>query len=198
MARPRQVSDEQIIEAARACFLEHGASVSTTVIAKKLGISQPALFKRFGTKDRLLLAAMKPSLTGLAEVFGDGPDEREIPVQLAEVAGRLRKLGEQVVPCIDVLHEAGLARKALHRQGEVAPPVRIQQALAGWIRSAQEQGRIAPVDPEAVAMALVGAILGRIFMAHHSGGAITNPAWEGYLEGLIQVLWRGIAPEEGS
>jgi len=198
MARPRQVSDEQILDAARECFLEHGASVSTTVIAKKLGISQPALFKRFGTKDRLLLAAMRPSLTGLPEVFGDGPDEREIPVQLLEIANRLRKLGEQFVPRIDVLHEAGLARKVLHRRGEVSPPARIQQAFAGWLRRAQEQGRIAPVDPEAVAMAFVGAIHGRIFMAHHSGGPITNSAWEGYLESLIHVIWRGIAPEEGS
>ena len=44
MARPRQVSDEQILEAARSCFLEHGPAVSTTVIAKRLGISGQGSF----------------------------------------------------------------------------------------------------------------------------------------------------------
>lgn len=198
MARPRQVSDEQIIEAARECFLEHGASVSTTVIADRLGVSQPALFKRFGTKAKLLLAAMRPDHSGLAEWFDKGPDERPIDEQLLEIADRLREFAEQMVPRIGVLHEAGLARQALHCDGELPPPVRMQRAFAGWLRRAREQGRIGPADPEAVALAFFGAIQGRIFMAHHSGGPVTDLAWDGYLESFVQIIWRGIATEEES
>ena len=198
MARPRQVSDEQIIEAARECFLEHGASVSTTVIADRLGISQPALFKRFGTKERLLLAAMKPSPPAVVDTLDTGPDERPITVQLREIADQLREFGEQIVPRIDVLHEAGLARKALHAAGGESPPVRIHRALAGWLRTAQGQDRIAVADPEAVALAFVGAIQGRLFMALHSGGPVSGLDWDGYLENFIHFIWRGIAPAEDS
>jgi AcrR family transcriptional regulator len=196
MARPRQVSDKQILAAARACFLEHGASVSTTVIADRLGISQPALFKRFGTKDRLLIAAMRPSLGPVAAFLDRGPDERPIPEQLLEIASRLREFGEKLVPLIDVLHEAGLAREALHRGDEPPPPVQVQRALSGWLERAQADGRIAPGDTEAVALAFVGAIQGRVFMAHHSGGPVSPLAWDGYLESFVQFAWQGIAPEE--
>ncbi len=50
MGRPRTVSDEVILEAARSVFLEHGPSASTQAIADRLSLSQAALFKRFGTK----------------------------------------------------------------------------------------------------------------------------------------------------
>ena len=93
MARPRQVSDVQILEAARACFLEHGASVSTTVIAKRLGVSQAALFKRFGTKEDLLVAALRPGpemVRELLDWLAEGPDERPIPEQLLDLGVRVR------------------------------------------------------------------------------------------------------------
>ena len=61
-ARPRQISDEEILEGACACFLEHGPGVSTQVIADRLGISQPALFKRFNTKEELMISALLPPM----------------------------------------------------------------------------------------------------------------------------------------
>ena len=60
MARPRQVSDEDILTAAKEILLEHGAKASTTAIAKAVGLSQAALFKRFGTKLDLVKAALAP------------------------------------------------------------------------------------------------------------------------------------------
>ena len=53
--RPRQFTDEDILTATQACILELGPSVSTTVIAGRVGMSQAALFKRFGTKEKLFL-----------------------------------------------------------------------------------------------------------------------------------------------
>ena len=45
--RPRQFSDDELLQTARRCFLEHGPGVSTGLIAEELGVSQAALFKRF-------------------------------------------------------------------------------------------------------------------------------------------------------
>ncbi|HIK90782.1 MAG TPA: TetR/AcrR family transcriptional regulator, partial [Planctomycetes bacterium] len=61
MARPRTISDDQILQTARECFLQHGPSVATDVIADQLGVSPQALFKRFHSKQDLMLAAIAPS-----------------------------------------------------------------------------------------------------------------------------------------
>ena len=67
MVRPRLFSDAEILQVARRCFLEHGPAVSTTVIASEVGLSQAALFKRFGTKQNLMLLALPlMALMGLA------------------------------------------------------------------------------------------------------------------------------------
>ena len=60
MGRPRTVSDDVILEAARAVFLEQGPGASTQSIADRLSVSQAALFKRFGTKRDLMIAALMP------------------------------------------------------------------------------------------------------------------------------------------
>ncbi len=75
MARPRNLTDTQILYEARACFLEHGAAVSTTVIAERLGISHGVLFQRFGTKDQLLRAALRfpTRTTGVDDPDAVGP-----------------------------------------------------------------------------------------------------------------------------
>lgn len=55
MARSRSITDEQILEAARAVFLEDGFSASTLEIARRAGISEASIFKRFSTKENLFL-----------------------------------------------------------------------------------------------------------------------------------------------
>ena len=58
MARPTIIRTEQIVETARLLFLEHGYTLSTASIARKLNISEGSIFKRFKTKDALFAAAM--------------------------------------------------------------------------------------------------------------------------------------------
>src|SRR4051794_1924976 len=104
MGRPRQVLDEEILEAARACFIEHGASVSTETIAARLGVSGPALLKRFGSKKELLKAAFsvgeRPPWLPLVET---GPDGRGLPEQLLEVAVAIDAFFRKMVPAFAVL-----------------------------------------------------------------------------------------------
>ena len=60
MVRPKQVTDEDLLKIALKCFLEHGPNVSAQIIADRAGLSQPVLFKRFGTKEELFLRAVAP------------------------------------------------------------------------------------------------------------------------------------------
>jgi AcrR family transcriptional regulator len=61
---------EQVLEAARDVFAEHGLSgASTDEIARKAGISQPYLFRLFGTKKELFIASAERCLRETAETF---------------------------------------------------------------------------------------------------------------------------------
>lgn len=61
---------EAILEASLVCFAERGAhGMSTEEIAKAVGISQPYIFRLFGTKKELVKATIERCLRGTLEMF---------------------------------------------------------------------------------------------------------------------------------
>src|SRR5215210_7120031 len=61
---------EEILEAAMAEFAAHGLSGgSTEAIAKAVGISQPYVFRLFGTKKELFMATIERCLRGTLEMM---------------------------------------------------------------------------------------------------------------------------------
>ncbi len=61
---------EEILEAALICFADHGAhGMSTEAIAKAVGISQPYIFRLFGTKKELVKATIDRCLRGTLEML---------------------------------------------------------------------------------------------------------------------------------
>ncbi len=198
MARPRQVSDETILEIARSCFIEQGPSVSTTVIADRLGISQAALFKRFGTKQELMFAALlPPEKPAWIQAVEQGPDDRDALLQLQEIAQLISDFFDTLIPRIATLKASGCdMRLLLHSRYEVPPPLRGVAALTSWLAALQAQGRIGPVDPPTTALMLFGALQGRAFLSHIMGAPDTGELAR-YPTQLVENLWRGIAPMEG-
>src|SRR5579864_2533639 len=61
---------EQILEAAVTVFAERGyEGASTDVIARMAGISQPYLFRLFGTKRELIIATIKRCFEDTEQLF---------------------------------------------------------------------------------------------------------------------------------
>jgi AcrR family transcriptional regulator len=50
---------ERILVAARACFAEHGLDVGVEAIARRAGVGKATFFRRFPTKDALILAVLE-------------------------------------------------------------------------------------------------------------------------------------------
>ena len=64
---------EAVIAAARREFAQHGLhGASTDRIAREAGISQPYLFRLFGSKKELFLAVNEACFARTLEVFRDG------------------------------------------------------------------------------------------------------------------------------
>ena len=194
MVRPRQISDEAILDGARECFLEHGPGVSTVAIAQRLGVSQGVLFQRFGTKNELMLAALapleRPRWTAQLE---RGPDQRALPEQLREIADAATDFFEEIVPKVAVLRGAGIEPRSAFRDSDLPAPVVAQRRLATWLRLALSQRRVRPCDPDAVALMFLGALQIRPFLAHVARDI--GPEREIYLDHLVENLWRMIAPD---
>ena len=194
--RPRQFSDDELLQTARRCFLEHGPGVSTGAIAEALGVSQAALFKRFKTKQALMVEALAPEAEPpwIAEVEA-GPDDRPVPEQLCEVVGRIDAFLAQMLPAIAVLKAAGLGPADVLRHRKEPPPVLAHRTLSGWFRRLHEQGRARIPHPQSTAMMFLGALHARHMLGHVLGTHAPELEPE-FLQNLVDVLWAGIAPAQ--
>lgn len=198
MARPRQVSDESILDAARQTFLSEGPAASTSRIAELVGLSQAALFKRFGTKHNLMLQALLPNdgPPAFVSLLSGGPDERPIPDQLQRIATGILAFFKTLVPAVAVLKSAGLDPKDLFSRWETPPPVLAVRALEAWFGEAATQGRIRCPDPEATAISFLGMMQVRAFWSHVAGRRFSTQPDDQYVAAVIDQLWRGLAPDE--
>ncbi len=196
MARPRQIDNDAILEAARALFIEHGPQCSTATIAQAVGVSQAVLFQRFGTKRDLMIAALRPpSAPTFLPLIEAGPDERPIPEQIKEIVAAIFGFFEAVVPGITVLRNSGFDPHSLFASMPEPPPVLAHRALAAWIRRAMKQGRIRKVDAESAAMAWLGALHGRAFY-QVIVGAKFNRSNKRYTEELADLLAHALGVED--
>lgn len=198
MARPRQVSDDQILDAARELLTED-PSTSTVSIAERVGLSQAALFKRFGTKLGLIRRALDlPEAPDWVAVCEAGPDERPVREQLCEIGAELDRFFQRVVPRIAAMKAIGIDLRALFHGQQAPPPVVGHRALMGWFERAMDRGLLRRTDAGGAALALMGSFQSRAFW-QHVGGAWFPPASgddAAYVTEIVELFWRGLAPTE--
>ncbi len=196
MARPREVTDEAILEAARKVFLEQGPGVATSVIAKELGVSAPALFHRFGSKRALMIAALKPSR---APELLDGGFDAAVPVdeQLLSIATRFVAFFLSMSREMATLAAAGITPSEIFvsYEGE-PPPILTLRRLATWFAEAQSAGRVREGDTVAMAMAFMGGVQAPNFLRMTCGAhAPLQISPDHYLPQFVGFFARGVALE---
>jgi AcrR family transcriptional regulator len=160
MPRPVVIRDNAILRAARDLFLRHGYGASTAAIARRAGVSEGSVFKRYRTKNGLFLAAMEVegrenAWEGLlAGAAGRGDVRRTL-----EEAGRrlLRRL-EILTPRIIAVRASGLTLPTGYRRRRRPPPVVHIETLARYFREETRLGRLRTASPQALAHVFVGAL----------------------------------------
>ena len=196
MVRRRNVTDEELLRVASECFIEHGPGVSTTVIADEAGVSQATLFKRFGTKQELMMAALAPKIApALLTKIGDGPQDGPIYDQLLALGLKMNELFDRMLPCVMLLWASGTDPKEFFPDPDLAPPVLARRALARFIAQAQSEGRMGGGDPEALAMGFIGSIKELTFQKHMLRQVETSVNAEVYVRTAVDAIWSGCAPK---
>ena len=197
MARPQKVSDEEILSTARELLLEN-PNIATTVIAKALGVSQAALFKRFGTKQELIFQALAPDATPpFLPVLLAGPNTEEpIADQLIRLLGMLRRFFVKMFPRLMALKACGFSPVEMMGKYDVAPPLAAIRALAGWLDKAVEQEQLGPHDTTGLAFILLGSVQSQTVFTHILGDQLPPLDSDVYVTQVIQTVLHGIAPTE--
>lgn len=199
MARPRTISDSQILRIARECFLEHGPSVATDVIAERLGVSSQALFKRFHTKHELMLAAIAPSGTpDWVPLVEAGPDERPLADQLTEILQKLADFFVEISRAMSVLRFSGMEPKELLNRYSEAPPLRDIRVLSGWLQRAADRELIRNLDNRATAMMMLTSMHGPAMLADMLGQHPTGHSQNEYVSFMVNLLMQGMVPRDTS
>ena len=197
MARPARITNDQILEAARAVFLEQGYAAPTAEVARRAGVSEGSVFKRFPTKNDLFLAALGTSelpdwLSSLDGRVGQGSPRETCVEVVRQSIDFFRKL----LPCA-VMMWSSKATSPLDvlRSAPDPPPRRSVAALTRYLAGERRLGRVRTEDPEVAARLLLAAAHQFVFFEMvgmlPDGGRDANA----FAQQAVELLWTGLGPE---
>lgn len=202
MARTRSITDQQILDAARAVFLDKGYSATTSEIARHAGISEGTIFRRFASKEELFVAAM-----GL----DDEPEWFELCstlVGVGEVRANLRRIVDAIhtffvehVPRMIGAIGSPIDVAAIMRGVENPPPLRGHRKLAEYLRAEAELGRLPmPRNIDVVTRVILGTIHLHAFSGlvglNERIGLSSDRVIEGIVDIVLQTLDVAAADDE--
>lgn len=200
VARPVTIRDEDILEAARAVFLERGIRATTADIAKRADVSEGSLFKRFRSKDELFRVALgghyEPDFElhrMLAARVGQG-DVEETLVMLGH--GLMEKFFTMMPDWMMSWANSGGEKRFEWGGGPPPNMIKGQRAFAGYLEGEMRLGRVKRGDAEVIARTFSGAIYLFCFTEVMFGPSPELPMPRAaFVRGLVRSLWDGLAPE---
>ena len=196
MSRPRKVTDDEILSAAAQIFEEGGLNASTEKIANAIGISQPALFKRFGTKKALSFRAVLHSLNQNLECYLSeiSYDERPFDIQLIEMCERAIAFLHTQMPKIRLMQGLGvdLLRRAVPHDD--IPPIRHHRHMTAWFQAAIDSNHIEHDSASGLAAQFLGAMIAHIHLSEF--GEAQHKTAKDYAVVVANTLLHGISPRK--
>ena len=198
MARPKSIDDEEILEAAREVFLEEGIQATTAEIARRAGISEGTIYRRYATKQDLFIAAMDiPSPPEWLETLQEIGEEDELRGGLEEVSLQIIEFFEEVIPKVNMVM-CNVGEEQWFRSEEEAPPVRALKPLIRFFHRERSRGRVGRCDPEVVARMYIGSLFHFAFSEVSGINDILPMPRETYVRGVVKNLIDGIGAGEAN
>lgn len=182
MGRPPAITEDELLAAARAVFLDKGVAATTADVAKRCGVSEATVFRRFSTKAELFRNALvfKPpdwieDLPGLA---GQG-DPHEL---MASLVRRISEFYRKVLPLASVpLIDPGASWHERRRLMRETAMVRMLE----FFEREQQVGRL-KVDPRFAARLFGGAIASHVLLEVFDAELGDETA---FFEQLADLFW---------
>ena len=191
MPRPVSIHDDAILEAASQVFLAHGYKASTAEIARRAGVSEGSLFKRFRTKTDLFLAAMDVQSRAheQQEHLMAGVGRSAIRPTLETYGRHLLQRLQIVMPRILMVTSSGVRfAKNYLPANSLPPPLQHVAILTSYLRAEVRCGRLRLAAPEAQADVFVGALSHYVFCETVFGHRAATH--EAYVRTLVDNILR--------
>ena len=202
MARPRVITDEHLLDAARSVFTEHGYSATTAQIARRAGVSEGTLFKRYPTKEALFMAAV--GVTGTPrwhETLKDPGTGDPVEARIERACLAAIAYARAVVPQLIVLWSRGISSPTFKPDAFSDPISRDLQVLETYLNGEITAGRLRAHHTPTLARALQGAILHHVMLEVRqeycpSGTTAIEDAT--FVRETVRALVGGLRPESGA
>lgn len=198
MSRPVKYEDEVLLESLRATFLALGPGAPSVELARRAGVSEGTLFKRFGTKRRLFELAMRlppiedqPWFHDLVELAGQG----SLRSNLAGLAHSMMTYLAEVLPLVETLMSSGFKPKDLQLLDDEEHPARIiRRRVSGYLEREMKLGRMRKVDGETLADMLLGACFKHVHEQLHFGSLLSGETTEEVAQRIANFIVELTAP----
>jgi AcrR family transcriptional regulator len=142
MGRYKQVSDDALLEAAREVFVQQGFGASTREIARRVGISEAILYRRYKTKLDLFFAAMVPPPVELGAKRGDRRG-RGVVADLEATALEIMAYFRQAMPVfLQLVTHPSFSLAEFAERDTRMPLHRLGDAVRGCLERHRSEGRI--------------------------------------------------------
>jgi AcrR family transcriptional regulator len=190
MARPKQVSDAQLLAMAHKVFLKEGPNAPVSLVARRLGVTAAALFHRVGSKDQLLTMAMAPPEPPAIEILKKGYQTGTPPAaQLVEILFGLVSYLTTVIPSGFCLQTGGVQYPP-RNSSYSNYPYTLRKCMASWLAQAQTAGGLRAGDPEIMAEVMVGTLESRYTLAHLNRKKIPRQDSRKFVEAMVRDVLR--------
>ena len=196
MARPAHITDEQILEAAREIFLERGIRATTAEVARRAGVAEGSIFKRFKTKHELFSSAMRLDDFGWVKGLPARVGQGEIKEQLVELGVEILEFFRKLLPLMMMAwSNPGPDGLPPILSAPNPPPLRALKQLAAYFEAEMRLKRLKRHDPEIVARTFVGALQNYVFfeLLLKAQDELPLPP-EMHVRGLVSLLSTGLLP----
>jgi AcrR family transcriptional regulator len=194
MGRQKTISDDEVLRIARNIFRERGHTATTREIAQTADISEAVLYQRFGSKDQLFFAAMRPRGPDVEQLLGPKAPREDALTYLRTVVVRLGEHFAEVIPlALRVMMHPSFDPVSLARAQPGGPAV-LQEALAERLGALAHRGEI--TMPGAAVTARLLMSLAHDWALRRVHGSPTRGVRE--LKEMIDVVWEGLRPRSNS
>ena len=197
MGRNKQISDEAVLAAAKAVFVEQGFGASTREVARRAGISEAVLYQRYKTKLELFFAAMIPPPVDLAADSGCRADQT-VAEDLGALAVSIMRYFREAMPVLlQLVTHPSFQMADLADRDSRLPVHGLGEAIAACLERHRHRGSITSdaARVQAATLTLLSTLHSLALferMGLH-GGSFPEAA----VRNIVGLIVCGLTPEKG-
>ena len=182
MGRPRAITEDEILAAARAVFLHSGSGATTAEVAARCGVGEATIFRRFPTKQALFEAALEfEGQPPWAQRVLDSVGTADLHAALSELGKLFVEWARKVLPARLMQLTNPLLTASARRPIQQV----VDKALLELFEGAHRTGQLR-VDPSVAVHVYLGTLCDHVLRELlQTGGALSDDA---LIEGVAALL----------